>query len=188
MKAICVVDAQADFMNADGALAVPGTDRIRGKLAQIAKFAREKRIALFFTQDEHDGTEPEMAANGGPFPLHCMKGTIGQQNIPEVPTLGYMLFTKKCYDVFDPTLGNKYIEQYLKDAHIDQVFVCGVVGSICVEAAAIGMAKRGIDVTIWEDAVVFMDVDENINTRKSWERMAAAGISGGLFDSMKENL
>jgi len=185
MKAICVVDVQNDFMNADGALPVPGTDKIRGKLAQIAKFARDNRFLIFFTQDEHDGTEPEMQANGGPFPLHCMKGTIGQQNIPEMSPLGYTLFTKKCYDVFDPTLGNNYIEQYLKDAPIDQVFICGVVGNICVEAASLGMAKRGIDVTIWDDAVVFMDLGPDNNIGTSWKKMAAAGVGFGLFDSMK---
>ena len=67
MKAICMVDVQRDFMDADGALAVPGTDKIRGKLAQIRQFAADNNIQVFFTQDEHDGSEPEMAQNGGPL-------------------------------------------------------------------------------------------------------------------------
>lgn len=182
MKAIAIIDVQKDFMDRDGALAVPGADAIRPTLAQIAQFARDNNILLFFTQDEHDGTEPEMAH----FPLHCMKGTEGQQNIDEVKTEDKdIVFRKRCYDVFAPKLGNPDIEKWLKDNIIDKVYIAGVVGNICCEAAAIGMAKRGIDVTIWDDAVVFMDIDEN-NTTKSWEKMHAAGVGFGLFQTMKD--
>lgn len=186
MKAILFVDCQVDFIDADGALAVPGTDRIRGKLAEILRFAQDRQITVFYTQDEHDGTEPEMAVNGGFFPLHCMRGTPGQKNIPEVPTEYGPVFDKRCYDVFDPELGNQGITEWLRMNQIDKVYEVGVVGNICVQAAAIGMANRGIDVTIWDDAVVFMDIDAENNTAKSWEKMAAAGVGFGLFDAMKD--
>ena len=200
MKAICFVDCQNDFMNADGALPVPDTDKIRGKLAEIRRFAADNNIQVFFTQDAHDGTEPEMVAQGGPFPPHCIIGTPGQGNIDEVPLdmaanlppmtdqIVPMLFTKRCYDVFDPDLGNGNIEEWLKLTSIDKVYVVGVVGNICVQAAAIGMAQRGIDVTIWDDAVVFMDLGPDNNAGKSWEKMAAAGVGFGLFDAMKDKL
>jgi nicotinamidase/pyrazinamidase len=202
MKAICFVDCQNDFMDADGALAVPGTDAIRGKLAEIRRFAADRSIQVFFTMDSHDGTEPEMIAQGGPFPPHCIVGTEGEDIIPEVPIVlipvvpprtifhnpPASVFPKRCYDVFDPIMGNSNIEGWLKEKNIDKVYIVGVVGNICVQAAAIGMAKRGIDVTIWDDAVVFMSIDAENNAIKSWEKMAAAGVGFGLFDAMKDTI
>jgi nicotinamidase/pyrazinamidase len=161
MWAIGLIDVQNDFMNADGALYVPGAEAIKPLLYKIVRLAWVYELPLFYTQDEHDGTEPEMKANGGPFPLHCMKGTEGQKNILEAPLEDALnrteVFTKRCYNVFDETYGNPKIKKWLKDENITKVYLSGVATEYCVKACALGLAKLGITTHIIWDAVKGID-------------------------------
>ena len=171
MLAIGIIDCQKDFMNKDGALYVPNSETIKEKIKRLIK---KTKAPLFFTADEHDGTEPEMKVNGGLFPIHCMKQTVGQQLIinPE----NRPVFTKRCYNVFDEQYGNKDIKNWLFNNSITEVDLCGVVGNICVEAATMGLIKLNIKTTIITNAVVWMDLGENNNEATSKNRMACAGV------------
>ena len=71
------VDTQKDFMISTGALFVKDSPSIIEKLGAITNFAVYHRIARAGSVDWHDGTELEMAVNGGPFSLHCMQWTEG---------------------------------------------------------------------------------------------------------------
>lgn len=153
------IDIQKDFMNKDGALYVPNAESIKGNIKKLVNFAQECKLPIFFTQDQHDGSESEMVKNGGPFPLHCMKETTGAENI--ITAMG-RYFDKQCYDVFDGKNGNKNIVKWLTDERVTEVWLAGVVGNICVEATAIGLRKLDIDVYIFENAVEWMDLENGI--------------------------
>src|SRR3989338_2549211 len=83
------VDTQSDFMNADGALAVPGASTIKGALCALTVYATAAEISVFGSVDRHFGTpeykarEGELKRHDGPFPDHCMDGTCGQRKIDE---------------------------------------------------------------------------------------------------------
>jgi len=186
--AVCIVDAQNDFINVDGKLSVDGADKIRGTLGEVAKFAHSRGLVLYFTQDAHDGSEPEMQCNGGPFPYHCMMRTNGQKNIVEAtPSVNDVVFQKNGYDVFDTKFGNQLLAPWLKKSKITEVYIAGVVGNICVEAHVRGLVKLGIGVTIFEDAIVWMDLDKGIfcedqdNKEKSIQRMKSLGVNFARF-------
>lgn len=175
------IDIQADFMNSNGALYVPNAETIKPTIKKLINFAESRDCPIFFTQDQHDGTESEMAKNGGVFPLHCLKNTEGAQNIPEADNHGAVFFEKKCYDVFNGKQGNNRIVQWLKDNNVTNCYISGVVGNICVEAACIGLRKLGINVYIFEEAVVWMDLENGIfcegidNKEKSVKRLRDIG-------------
>lgn len=174
MKAIGIIDVQKDFMNKDGALYVPNAESIIKRLQELCTAACLIRMPVFFTADEHDGTEPEMSANGGQFPLHCMKGTAGQKFV--IASGDYPVFTKRCYNVFDEKYGNKEIRGWLKENDVTEVDLCGVVGNICVEAAAIGLVKLGIKTRILTDAVVWMDLGPDNNRETSVKKLSDMGV------------
>jgi nicotinamidase/pyrazinamidase len=177
MYALGIIDIQNDFMNPDGALYVPGAERIKTQLAEEYAHAVSMGYPIFFTADEHDGTEPEMAKNGGLFPLHCMKGTDGQKLIREIKVIpDDPVFTKRCYNVFDDTLGNMKIRGWLKDNKVTEIGLVGLVGNICLKAAALGLVKLGIKVTILENIVVWMNIDEQNNEIKAREELVKAGV------------
>lgn len=175
MLALGIIDVQKDFMNKDGALYVPGAEIIKEKIKKLVQDIRDTTAPIFFTADEHDGTEPEMAQNGGLFPLHCIKGTEGQKNIEEADPTGFSIFTKRCYDVFDKDLGNSNIDSWLKENKITAVWLAGVVGNICVEAAAIGLLKRGIKVYLMSDHIVWMDLGVDNNKETSIKKLRELG-------------
>lgn len=172
--AICVIDAQHDFMDISGELSVPNAHKIKSTIAEIIKFGHDRNLTVYFTQDAHDGSEPEMKKNGGPFPFHCMVGTRGQENIEEaIPTKDEKVFTKQCYDVFDKDLGNKEIAKWVKDQGFTEVYLAGVATDYCVKAHALGLIKLGIETYVFEDAIA--GVDEK-TTANAIEEMKNAGV------------
>lgn len=179
MFALGIIDVQNDFMNPDGALYVPQAETIKTPLANLYLSHKENLNRVFFTADCHKPDDAELAPNGGPFPPHCMEGTEGQKIITDIPRKDEdPVFTKQHYDVFHDTLGSKEIRQWLKVNRITKVELVGVVGNICVQAAALGLVKReGIEVVILNDYVIWMDVDEDNNEAKAREVLTKAGVA-----------
>ena len=182
MFGIGLIDVQNDFMLPEGKLYVPSAEKIIRRLAWLCGQARKQLDSnvLFFTQDGHDGAEPELKSNGGPFPEHCMKGTFGQENVLEIPTYrnaGEWVFEKQCYDVFDLVLGcPQLVETMLRGYSVDKVILAGVVGNICVAAAARGFRLRGVEVAIIEDSTVWMDIDEHNNEKVCRKELKDIGV------------
>jgi len=177
--AIGIVDAQKDFMESTGALSVTNAHSIKHVIREVIRFGRDRGIEVYYTEDEHDGSEPEMICNGGPFPFHCMANTNGQKIINEaVPVKGEQVFKKKCYDVFDPKLGNPDITEWLKKKKITEVYLAGVATDYCVKAHALGLRKLGINVYVFQDAV--KGVDE-VTTNDAIAEMKTAGVHFARF-------
>jgi len=176
------VDTLNDFF-ANGALPVPNADEIRSVLKNLTELAKDKKIPVLKFNDSHDGREPEMNVNGGPFPLHCMKETSGAACIRETANNKAKVFTKRTYDAFDRNLGNPEIDEWLTKNNVTEAWVYGLVGNICVEAAVMGLLRRGIRVYVFENAVTWMDLEKGIfcegadNKELSVKRMRAAGAS-----------
>lgn len=112
MRIFYDIDTQNDFMNANGALYVPGAEEIKGKLFLLTGFAISNYIPILGSVDRHFGTEDyrerelELQKWGGPFPEHCMDGTEGQLKIYETVVWS---ISKNEYDT------GIYLENQLKD-------------------------------------------------------------------------
>src|SRR5215475_6665018 len=64
-----------------GKLYVPGAERIFPQLETLTIFARQNAIAIAGSVDCHVSSDPELLANGGEYPEHCMAGTAGQKKV-----------------------------------------------------------------------------------------------------------
>jgi len=164
------IDVQNDFMNENGNLYVPNATSIKKNIKNLVSFAVQRKCDIFFTQDQHDSSDPEFKT----FPPHCITDTPGAELIPEAKTKTKkaVYFDKKTYDVFDGKLGNKDIDKWLKDKKVTEVWLAGVAADVCIKAAALGLRKRNIDVYIFENAIA--GVDEK-NTETSIQEMKDAG-------------
>jgi nicotinamidase/pyrazinamidase len=151
MLGICFVDVQNDFMLSDGALPVPGAEKLIRRLNYLLTWAKEQEHPFWFTQDNHRLSDSELLPIG-PFPPHCIVKTFGQSNIMELPTDGGTVFLKRCYDVWDRQLGMpNELEICLSSLRITTMLLAGVATDYCVKAAAIGFAQRGVKVTVLSD-------------------------------------
>lgn len=71
------VDTQHDFVDPTGALYVPAEPHVREVIAATLSEAQAAGDPIIGSVDSHAYDAWEFAANGGPFPPHCVKGTPG---------------------------------------------------------------------------------------------------------------
>ncbi|MGH9775145.1 MAG: cysteine hydrolase family protein [Candidatus Acidiferrales bacterium] len=181
------VDVQADFMLPGGKLYVPGAERIIPQVKKLAEAARQNRVLMISSGDQHAPDDPEFAR----FPPHCVRYTPGADLLPEAraakilrvpnnpafalpPDLAayqQVLIEKQTLDVFD----NPHTEEILERLPRDVTFtVYGVVTEYCVRCAAAGLLGRGKRVSIVTDAIETLDAQSG---KKTIEELQARGAN-----------
>lgn len=169
------IDTQIDFVFPAGALYVPGAEGVLPQVARLNRWAKEHGIPLVSTADAHLEDDPEFAL----WPPHCVAGTLGQRK-PDCTVLGQIVLNKRNVDCFTvPELPG-----LLEQLKVERAVVYGVVAEICVRHAVFGMLKRGIRVTLVEDAVQSLDAEEAARmirefTAQGGELARTAEICGG---------
>jgi nicotinamidase/pyrazinamidase len=185
------VDTQRDFMLPEGKLYVPGAERILPQLETLTTFARQKGIAIAGSVDRHFPTDPELQANGGEYPEHCMNETEGQKKVestaPQRPIWienrdyplaqlqsllqqpGEVYIEKQRFDVF---AGNRNAATVF-DALLrgkEDVVVYGVVTEVCVDQAISGLKDRAVRLHVPVDAIAALSEERGRETLEKWRR------------------
>lgn len=146
--ALIIVDMQDDFVRPDGALPIEDAAATIGPIRRLRTFAREHRMAIFYTQDSHYAGDREFSLWGE----HCTVGTPGWQVVEELApdaAAGDLVFRKDRYDGFFGT----NLETTLRQRGIDTLIICGTVANICVLYTAASAAIRWYHVILPIDAV-----------------------------------
>ena len=177
------VDTQVDFIEPDGALHVPGAEGLKGRLRALVAAAEAGGAPVVASADAHVAGDPEL----GRFPPHCMAGTPGARKIPETrparagvvgadgtrrgPAEGgaTVVLEKVTFDLFD----NPAAEAVLRDTGAERAVVFGVALDYCVRAAALGLAARGYETVVVEDATAPVTAEGGRAARAELE---AAGV------------
>jgi nicotinamidase/pyrazinamidase len=173
--ALIVVDVQNDFCPG-GALPVPKGDEVVSLINELV--ASELFDVILFTQDWHPKNHCSFVENGGTWPKHCIQNTYGAKlheklNLQE----GHILVRKgananeEAYSGFQGT----GLEDTLKQAGINKVFVCGLATDYCVKATATDSAKLGHGTYVLIDACRGVNVKKG-NIERAIEDMAEAGV------------
>ncbi len=163
MRIFYDVDTQNDFMNEDGALYVPGAEKIKPNIKNLTVYARENHVQIVGSVDSHSENDLEFEV----FPPHCIKNTKGQEKI--IPTkIRETYFEKQHYDVFTVP----EFEPFLKSSRVREAIVYGVATDYCVKAAVLGMQQRGIQTFVVEDAIKGVTPE---TTKSALEEMTKAG-------------
>ncbi len=163
------VDTQVDFMLPGGKLYVPGAEKIIPNLRRLTDAARKGRLLIVSSADAHTPQDEEFRQ----WPPHCLKGTPGQQKIPEtlmedfcvVPNEGgialpnllgcrQVILEKQKLDVFTNPNTKAVLEQLGNEA---EFVVYGVVTEHCVRCAARGLLESGRRVSMVTDAIQALD-------------------------------
>ncbi|NOT61108.1 MAG: isochorismatase family protein [Acidobacteria bacterium] len=182
------IDTQHDFMDADGALAVPDADAIKPNLERLLVAAGKHKLLTISSRCAHEPGDAEFEI----FPPHCLEGTRGAERIfdalPHLPRHEFeadaqadeharlnaghhYVVKKKAYDLFT----NAWLEALRTRgafAHQECV-IFGVATDYCVRAAALGLAQAGARVLLVEDAIRGVAPD---TTEKSLAEFRAAGV------------
>lgn len=186
------VDTQHDFMKADGKLYVPGAETIIPNLRRLTDYAHSHGIRIVASADDHVAGHRELSDTPDfrrTFPPHCMRGTTGQQKIPETrlaaPLVieperqdpaalakqlaahrGDILFHKHWFDVFT----NPNVEPALGALKPRTVVLYGVATDVCNKFAIEGLLERHPDIRLFavKDAMKPIDPDAQEHLLREW--------------------
>lgn len=136
-KILIVVDYQYDFYHPDGALYVPGAEKLYDNILKIIP----NFDGVIFTLDDHPINHCSFRENGGIWPLHCVEGTQGasiplefvKQAKNYVFEYKGMLYNAEEYGAFNIIENLDFTLDLLHTFIEDCEFViCGVAGDYCV--------------------------------------------------------
>jgi nicotinamidase-related amidase len=180
MKALLVIDMINDFLNPRGALYCgEGARKIIPRVRDLVDAFVAKNHLIVYLKDAHDLHDKEFEL----FHPHAIQGTWGGEVIPELaPPPGARVVDKKRFTAFYGTdLG-----KILAEAHPEEVWVSGVVTSICVMDTVGDLRNRDYTVVVPVAAVADFDPQFHDFALKRMQRVYGArlveepGTAGGL--------
>ena len=158
--ALLVVDLQRDFLPG-GALGVPGGDEVVPVLNHCLALFERARLPVVLTRDWHPGDHMSFAAQGGPWPPHCIADTLGAAfaadlAVPETAQVvsKAMLSHADAYSGFEGTA----LADGLRQRQARRLFIGGLATDYCVQATVLDALREGFEVVLLCDAVRAVDV------------------------------
>ena len=181
-KILVVVDVQYDFCNTNGALFVPGGDKVVDKIKDIIP----NFDYVIFTKDSHGLKHCSFKENGGIWPVHCVWNSIGEGipvellkaakdygvvakgNVDAEEEYGAFsddmeFFCNIAIAVGTEEIYNKPFRAYYDD--VDELVVCGIAGDYCVVETLKNIVKWFEDtnrIKVYLDGVASIDGGETI--------------------------
>lgn len=177
--ALVIVDVQNDFLPG-GSLAVPHGDRVVEPLNRwIAAFSAAA-LPIFATRDWHPADHCSFAAQGGPWPPHCVAGTPGAvfANTLELPSDAVIVSkaTRKESDAYSGFAGTDLHAQ-LQRTGVRRLFVGGLATDYCVLNTVKDALALGYMVVLLRAAIRAVDVQPGDGERALAEMAAAGAIT-----------
>jgi nicotinamidase/pyrazinamidase len=180
-SALLIVDVQNDFCPG-GALAVPDGDRVVERLNHYIANAESKGRPIYASRDWHPSVTNHFKPFGGQWPVHCVRGTLGAGFHPDLrlPASTIVITkgedpTRHGYSVFEGTTpeGRSFVDD-LRARHVDHLLVGGLATDYCVRASVLDALARSIRVTILEDAIAGVDLEQG-DSERALAEMRSAG-------------
>jgi nicotinamidase/pyrazinamidase len=181
VRALLIIDFQNDFTSG-GALEVPGGDDVAGPIVRLSRAFG----FIVATRDWHPPDHASFETEGGPWPVHCVQGTHGAELHPamaEVEVAAIVDVGRAREDEGYSGFENSELARILRDAGVDEVYVCGLATDYCVRASAIDACREGFDVTVVADAIRAVEVEAGDGERALAD-MRAAGASIASSDEI----
>jgi len=175
------VDTQNDIILPTSKFAVPGAYKLADKFGKTINYFDKKGAYIMGTVDAHIGKESVPGTRDENLPLHCIKGTSGQQKIKS--TQGDILYVsdakyeeealnkilkeikegKRVY--FEKQTQccstNPNIKYIFKKLKIKEIYFMGVLTNVCIQFANSYFKKLGIKPYLVEEAIKGNDFKNN---------------------------
>ena len=174
--ALVIVDLQTDFCPG-GALAVPEGDLVVPVLNRWIDRARQSGALIVATRDWHPPDHGSFAAQGGPWPTHCVQETPGAAFHPNLALPDDALIISKGTDPTDEGYSmfqGTDLAQRLEAAGVRRLWVGGLALDYCVRATVLDGLEAGSEVHLIGDAVAAVNLNPD-DGDKALRRMKSAG-------------
>ena len=200
MKALLIIDVQKDFLPA-GSLAVPDGDAV---IPVINKLQDNFELVVA-TQDWHPADHGSFASSHQgkkPFektelngleqilwPDHCVQGSPGAAFADDLKQEKIAAIFRKGMDAGVDTYSGFYdnghkkstgLEAYLKAKNVDEVYVTGLAGDVCVYFTVLDALDQGFKTCLVKDATRAVNMQKG-DFARALENMARKGA--GITES-----
>lgn len=152
--ALIIVDVQNDFCPG-GALAVPRGEEVIPELNRWIYAAQGAGSGIFATRDWHPPDHISFAAQGGPWPTHCVQNTRGAEFHPDLDLLEHIPVISKGVAPADDSYSNFHntdLDRRLKEHGARRLWIGGLALDYCVKWTALEAAGLGYEVRVIANA------------------------------------
>ena len=182
--ALVIVDVQGDFVT--GSLAVPGGEEVIPPLNRAAAAFAERGLPVIATRDWHPPDHMSFAAQGGPWPPHCVAGTAGAEAAAglELPdgTVTVEKATTPDVDAYSAFSGTTLAGD-LRARGVRRVVVGGLATDYCVLNTVMDALAEGFEAVVLDDAIRAVDVAPGDGDRAE-DAMRRAGARFATVDDL----
>ena len=141
-RLLLIIDPQIDFIS--GSLPVEGAAEAMDRLADYLDKAKDNYDYCVVTTDWHPFSHCSFDTQGGQWPVHCVKNTVGAAIYPaliaplfgrdvpaEVLRKGVYPHIEE-YSIFKNTASAQRLQHLVRTLDIDTIDICGIAGDVCV--------------------------------------------------------
>jgi len=158
--ALLIVDVQSDFLPG-GSLAVPRGDEVVAVLNGCLQAFRQAGLPVVATRDWHPPDHCSFRPQGGPWPPHCVAGSVGAGFAPglQLPAQAIVISkaTQQQSDAYSGFEGTA-LDQRLRQAGVGRLFVGGLATDYCVLNTVCDAVRLGYQTVLLLDAIRAVDV------------------------------
>jgi nicotinamidase/pyrazinamidase len=182
--ALLIVDLQHDFLPG-GRLPVARGDEVVAPIARAAAFFAAAGLPVYASRDWHPPGHCSFAAQGGPWPPHCIADSAGAQFAFDPPA-GTIIVSKAQTpqaDAYSAFAGTD-LDARLRAAGVRRLWVGGLATDYCVLNTVRDARRLGYAVTLLADAVRAVDAQPGDGARALAE-MRALGAALSSSDALE---
>jgi nicotinamidase/pyrazinamidase len=182
--ALLVVDLQNDFADPAGSLYVPGGEQVLDVANAEIERAQAAGAKVAYTQDWHPPETPHFAAQGGIWPMHCVRATWGSAFHPGLSLAGEVVQKGtggedgySAFTVRDPESGHERptrLLTVLRSRGVTDVVIVGLALDYCVLDTTLDALRLGLRTTVRRAGTRPVELQAGDGER-ALERMEAAG-------------
>ena len=192
--ALLIIDVQNDFCTG-GALAVPGGDAVIRPLNRLIDACRAASVPVLASRDWHPAETSHFAPHGGPWPVHCVNGTVGAAFHPtlRLPSDARVVTKGESpgsdgYSAWDGQLtSGRCLAAELRGIGVVHLCVGGLATDYCVRSSVLDALKDGFRVSLATDAVAAVDVRVG-DGQRALDEMQSAGADLTTSDDILRSL
>jgi len=183
--ALLIVDLQNDFLPG-GSLGVPQGDRVIDPINALIALYAERGLPVYASRDWHPDNHCSFAAQGGPWPPHCVAETDGAAFSDALTLPANVIVVSKAVttdeDAYSAFNGTGLARAMLADG-INRVTICGLATDYCVLNTVLDGIEAGFEVLLALEATRAVEVTAGDGDR-AIARMLTRGavpvrLSGG---------
>ncbi len=186
--ALLIVDVQHDFLPG-GALPVPDGDAVIPLLNRYITIFKRHALPIYATRDWHPPNHVSFKAQGGPWPPHCVAGSVGAAfaEALKLPSSVCIVSKARTRDQDDYSgFGGTNLAQQLHSQSIKRLFIGGLATDYCVLNTVRDALALDFEVMLLQDAVRPVEVHDG-DGEAAIDSMLHRGAKAIQADDVKQD-